>query len=144
MFSQITFKRPQELFASGAILGALRGVRMDSIEIVTSDEQVAGETAAVFERIAGGLGELERLALAFGHLRCVDHGMSYRFFGLGTGQVRVAVATGLCARLLSDLFFLRFQRGSHIVGPSLLIKFRPIARVPLQYFAWSEFLFSSG
>src|SRR5215469_13041693 len=103
MFSQITFKLPQELFASGAILGALRGVRMDSIEIVTSYEQVAGETAAVFERIARGLGELERLALAFGHFRCVDDSRSYRFFGLATGRVRLT--SGLCARFLGDLFF---------------------------------------
>ena len=65
MFAQISFKLAQKLFASGAIFGALCRIRMDSIEIVTSDKQVAGETAAVFERIARGLGELERFALAF-------------------------------------------------------------------------------
>ena len=58
MFAQISFKLAQKLFTSGAILGALCRVRMDSIEIVTSDKQVAGETAAVLERIARGLGKL--------------------------------------------------------------------------------------
>src|SRR4030095_17006896 len=61
MFTQIRFKLAQKLLASGPILGGLCGVRMDSIEIVTSDEQVASETAAVFERIARGLRKLERL-----------------------------------------------------------------------------------
>src|SRR5215208_6574735 len=60
MFAQIGFKLAQKLFASGAILSALCGVRMDSIEIITSDEQVAGETAAVLQWIARGLGKLER------------------------------------------------------------------------------------
>src|SRR5215475_1001890 len=81
MFAQISFKLAQKLFASGAILGALCRIRVNSIEIVTSDKQIAGETAAIFERIARGLRQLERLALAFGHLRCVDDGSSYRLFG---------------------------------------------------------------
>src|SRR5439155_1123821 len=53
--------------ACGAILGGLCWVRVNSIEIVTSNKQVAGETASVLERIARGLGKLERLALAFAH-----------------------------------------------------------------------------
>src|SRR5438093_2688751 len=65
MFTQITFKLAQKLFASGAILGALRGIRVNSIEIVSPNKKVAGETPAVFERIARGLGELERFALPF-------------------------------------------------------------------------------
>ena len=64
MFAQISFKLAQKLFASVAILGALCRIRIDSIEIVAADEQVAGETAAVVERIARGLSEFERLALA--------------------------------------------------------------------------------
>ena len=58
VFAQLTFKLAQKLLACGAIVGGLCRVRMDSIKIVTSDEQIAGETAAVFERIARGLGKL--------------------------------------------------------------------------------------
>src|SRR5439155_12206832 len=79
-------------------------------EIVTSDKQVAGETAAVFKRIASGLGKLERLALAFRHLRCVDNG-SYRLFGLCTG-------------FLSDLFFRCFEWRFHINRLSFRAKSR--------------------
>ena len=56
MFAQISFKLAQKLFASGAILGALRWIGMDSIEIVTSDKQVAGEAPAVLQWIARGTG----------------------------------------------------------------------------------------
>jgi len=133
---------------------------MDSIEIVTSDEQVAGETAAVFERIARGLRKLERLALAFRHLRCVDNARRYRLFRL-------------CAGFRGDLSFRCFERRFHtnrlsfraksrnpaeerwvpqrdvstsldMTNKLLLIKFCPITRMFLQYFAWSKFLFSSG
>src|SRR5947207_10713810 len=100
MFAQISFKLAQKLLASRPILGGLCRVRMDSIEIVTSDKQVAGETAAVFQRITRGLGELERFALAFGHLRCVDDGSRRRLLGLR-------------ARFLGDLFFGGFQRRLH-------------------------------
>src|SRR4029077_3714709 len=86
-FAQVSFELAQKLFASGAILGGLCGVRMDSIEIVTSDKQVAGESAAVLQRSARGLRKLERLTLAFRHLRGVDDGSRYRLFGL----------CGLCA-----------------------------------------------
>src|SRR4029450_10356215 len=101
MFAQIGFNLAQKLLTSGPILGALGGIRMDSIEIVTADEQVAGETAAVFERIARSLGELERFALASGHFRRVDDGRSYRLFGL-------------CAGFFSDLFFRRFEGRFHM------------------------------
>src|SRR5262249_15157122 len=87
--------------ARGAILGGLCGVRMDSVEIVTSDKQIAGETAAVFERIARGLRKLERLTLAFRHFRRVDDGG-------WQGRFR------LCAGFLSDLFFRCFERRFHI------------------------------
>src|SRR4029453_16982033 len=108
MFAQIGFKFAQKLFPSGPILSGLCRVRMDSIEIVTSDKQVAGETAAVFERIARGLSELERFTLAFHHLRSVNNGRSYPLFGLGTG---------LCAGFLSDLFFGCFEGGFHCFAP---------------------------
>src|SRR5438876_6079934 len=49
MFAQITFQLADEIFARGAIFGTLRGIRVNSIEIVTSDKQIAGETAAVLE-----------------------------------------------------------------------------------------------
>src|SRR5262245_52069979 len=117
MFAQISFKLAQKILPSGPIVGGLCRVRMDSIEIVTSDKQVAGETAAVFERIARGLGELERFTLAFRHLRCVNDGRSYRLFGLTTGGVRVAAATGFCAGFLSDLFFRRFEGRFHCLAP---------------------------
>src|SRR5213594_4626303 len=70
MFAQITFQLADEIFARGAIFGTLRGIRVNSIEIVATNKEIAGETAAVLERIARGLSQLERLALAFGHLRC--------------------------------------------------------------------------
>src|SRR5262249_7141348 len=151
VFAQISFKLPEELFSSGTILGGLCRIGMDSIEIVTSDEQVAGETAAVFERIAGGLSKLERFALALGHFRCIDDGSGRAYFGLRAG-------------FFSDLFFGRFEWRLHrmiicqIVSAgrlpacrdrqgclsSVLIKFRPITRMLLQNFAWSKFLFSLG
>src|SRR5437899_3709944 len=68
MFAQITFQLADEIFARGAIFGTLRGIRVNSIEIVATNKEIAGETAAVLERIARGLSQLERLALAFGHL----------------------------------------------------------------------------
>ena len=101
MFAQITFKFAEEIFARGAIFRALRGIGINSIEIITSDEKIAGETAAVLERIAGGFCQLERFALAFRHLRRVDDG-GHRFFGS-------------CAGFLSDLFFRRFERRFHII-----------------------------
>src|SRR6266487_2741372 len=68
MFAQITFELAQEIFARSAVFRALRGIRVNSIEIVTSDEKVASETAAVLERIACGFGKLKRFALALRHL----------------------------------------------------------------------------
>src|SRR5206468_7553025 len=47
MFAQVTFQLLQEILARDAVLCTLRGVRVNPIEIVTSDEQIAGETAAV-------------------------------------------------------------------------------------------------
>src|SRR5439155_16150027 len=64
MFAQITFQLADEIFARGAIFGTLRGIRVNSIEIVATNKEIAGETAAVLERIARGLSQLERLALA--------------------------------------------------------------------------------
>src|SRR2546430_15074668 len=89
----------QEIFASGAVLRALRGKWINATEIVASDEKIAGETTAVFQRIACRFGQLERFALAFRHLRCVNDG-SRRFFRF-------------CACFLSDLFFRRFERAFH-------------------------------
>src|SRR6266404_9621399 len=39
VFAQISFELAQEIFARGAIFCALRGIRVNSIEIVTSDEK---------------------------------------------------------------------------------------------------------
>src|SRR2546423_8852105 len=100
MFAQISFEVAQKLFTSGTILGALRGVGMNSIEVISPDEQVAGETATVFQRIARGLGEFKRLALAFCHFRGVDDARRYRLFGL-------------CARFRGDLFFRCFEGRFH-------------------------------
>src|SRR5439155_27090485 len=141
-----------KVFCSDALFCGLCRIRMDSNEIVTSDEYVARETAAVFKRIARGLGKLERLALAFGHLRGVDHSCSCPLFGF-------------CAGFLGDLIFPCFEWRFHMIHLSfraksrnpaeqrwvtqrdvstslgmtelLLIKFRPFARVFLQNFAWS-------
>src|SRR6266478_3958679 len=66
--AQIRFEFAQEIFARGAILRALRRIWINSIEIVTSDEKVAGETAAVLKRIARCFCQLERFAMAFRHL----------------------------------------------------------------------------
>jgi len=72
MFAQITFQLLQEIFARDAVFRALRGIWVNSIEIVTSDEKIAGETAAVLERIARRFRQLKRFPLAFRHLRRVD------------------------------------------------------------------------
>src|SRR5438128_6626129 len=101
MFTQVVVDLAQELFDGGTIFRTLRGIRIDSIEIVTPDEKIASETAAVVERIARGFRELERFALAFRHLRCVDDSSSYRLFGP-------------CAGFLSDLFLRRFERRFHV------------------------------
>src|SRR2546423_7074651 len=107
VFAQITFKFMQEIFASRAVLRALRGKWINSTEIVASDEKIAGETTAVFKRIARRFGQLERFALAFRHLRCVNDG-SRRFFRF-------------CAGFLSDLFFGRFEQAFHTsTGVSLV------------------------
>src|SRR4051794_22921399 len=111
MFAQITFKLAQKLLASRSIFGGLCRVRMDSIEIVASNEQVAGETAAVLQWIARGFCKLERLTLAFAHLRCVDDSSRRR-------------PLGLRARFLSDLFFGCFQRRFHIIHLSFRAKSR--------------------
>src|SRR5882724_13268359 len=58
MFAQISVQLAQEIFACGAIFRALRRIRVNSIEIITSDEKIAGETATVLERIAGRFREL--------------------------------------------------------------------------------------
>ena len=68
MFAQIIFELAQELFTRGAIFRALRGIGINSIEIVSPDEKIAGEAPAVLKRIARGFGQLERFALAFRHL----------------------------------------------------------------------------
>ncbi len=107
MFAQITFQLTDEIFAGGAIFGALRGIRVNSIEIVTSDEQIAGETAAILERITCRFRELERFALALGHLRRVDDG--------GDRLPR------FCAGFLSDLSFRRFERRFHEGSASMLL-----------------------
>src|SRR5438105_410881 len=86
-----------------ATLGRLRRIRMNTREIIAADEKVAGETSAVLERIARGLGKLERFALAFDHLRCVDDGNRRRSFRLCAGFLSPATAG----------FFRRFERRFH-------------------------------
>src|SRR5437667_2714551 len=111
MLPQIIFQLAQKIFASRAIFRALRGIRVNPIKIIASDEKIAGKTAAILERIARGLGQLECFALAFRHLRCVDDG-GYRFFRLVTGRVR---PTGGCrAGFFSYLLFRRFERRFHV------------------------------
>src|ERR1700745_3763228 len=111
MFAQISFKLVQKARSSGTILGGLCGIRMDPIEIVTTDKQVAGKTTTVFERIPRGLRKLERFTLAFAHFRGVDDVSSLRFLGLR-------------ARFLSDLFFGSFEWRFHINHLSFRAKSR--------------------
>src|SRR6266550_7563701 len=99
--AQISFQLLQKFFASGAIFRALRRIRVNPIEIVATNKKVAGETAAVLERIARGFRQFERFPLAFRHLRRVNDG-SRRSFRLRAG-------------FLSDLLFGRFERGFHII-----------------------------
>src|SRR5215471_19711151 len=164
MFAKISFKLAQKVFPSRAILGALCRIRVNSIEVVSADEQVAGETASVLKGIPRRLGELKRFALAFGHFRSVDDGSRHRSFRFCTG-------------FLSDLFFRCFERGFHggtgippagtqgilpgvrtswkreidrldarllhrhaACATSFCIKFRPVTRMPLQYLARRKFL----
>ena len=68
LFAQIVLQLAQKIFAGGAILCALRGVRVNPFEIIASDEEITGETATVLERIARGFGQFERFALALRHL----------------------------------------------------------------------------
>src|SRR4029077_17240552 len=113
MFTQISFELAQKIFACSAIFRALRGIRIDPLEIVTSDKKFAGKTAAVLERIARGFGKLERFALALGHLRGVDDS-GRRPFRLATGRVRPT--GGVRAGFLSPAtagFLRRFERTFH-------------------------------
>jgi hypothetical protein len=100
ILAQILLQIREKFLSSLAILGALLRPWINPIEIVTSDEKIAREAAALVERIARGLGKLERFALAFGHLRGVDDAGRRRLFYF-------------CRRFLSDLFFGCFQRGFH-------------------------------
>src|SRR6266516_1732219 len=108
MFAQITFQLVEEIFARGAVLCTLRGIGVSPIEIVTPDEEIAGETSTILERIARGLSQLERLALAFGHLRCIDDGGRRGLFHFRAG-------------FLSDLFLRRFERRFHEWSASMLL-----------------------
>src|ERR1700747_3073393 len=69
VFPQITFQFLHKFLASRAIFSALRWIWVNSIEIVATNKQIAGETAAVLERIARRFRQLERFPLAFRHLR---------------------------------------------------------------------------
>src|SRR5215475_8146679 len=104
VLTQVTFQPLQKFFASCAIFCALRRIRVNPIEIVAADKQIAGETATVLEGVAGRFRQLERFPLAFPHLRRVNDGGS-RFFWL-------------CASFLSDLFFWGFEWGFHVSGLS--------------------------
>src|SRR6266705_4653368 len=116
MFAQIIFQLANKIFASDAILCTLRGIRINPIEIVTSDEQIAGETAAVLERIARRFRQLKRLALAFGHLRCIDDSRR-RLLQLSAG-------------FLNDLFFRRFERRFHIISSTDILSVGTLGILP--------------
>src|SRR5437667_2688807 len=113
MFTQVVFDLAQEIFARGTIFRTLRGIRIDSIEIVTPDEKIAGKTAAVLERIARCFCQLERFALPFRHLRRVDDSDRRGLFGLR-------------ACLFSNLFLRRFEGGFHIIRLSFRAKSRKL------------------
>ena len=68
MFAQISFEFVEKIFTGGAILRALRRPRVNSIEVVSPDEKIAGETAAIIQRIARSFRQFQRGALAFRHL----------------------------------------------------------------------------
>src|SRR5207249_11190199 len=77
--AQISFQLLQKFFASGEIFRALRRIRVNPIEIVATNKKVAGETAAVLERIARGFSQFERFPPPFRHLLRVDHAGSSLF-----------------------------------------------------------------
>ena len=60
---EIGAKLREKSFARGAIFRALLGKGKDAVEIVAADEEIAGETAAFVERIAGTFRQIERGAL---------------------------------------------------------------------------------
>src|SRR5947208_7948540 len=99
--TQISFQLLQKFFASAAIFRALPSIRVNPIEIVATNKKVAGETAAVLERIARGFRQFETFPLPFRHLRRVDDGRRR--------------SLRLRAGFLSDLLFGRFERGFHII-----------------------------
>ena len=151
VLAQILFQIGEKFLASLAILGALLRPGINPIEIVTPDKKIAREAAALVQRIARGLGKLERFALAFGHLRGVDDAGRRGLFHF-RGRFLSPATAG---------FFGCFQRRFHkssaslwlaeqpnasgtLALHSLLIKICPITRMFLQYFACSKFLFSSG
>src|SRR5205823_12044680 len=78
---------------------------VDAIKIVTPDKKIARETAAIVQRIARRLGQLERFPLTFRHFRSVDDrgGRPFRLRRFGTG-------------FLGDLFLGRFERRFHVTG----------------------------
>ena len=102
VLAQILFQIGEKFLASLAILGALLRPGKNPIEIVTPDEKIAREAAALVQRVARGLGKLERFTLAFGHLRGVDHSCRCSF-----------PLFGFCAGFLGDLFFRRFEWRFH-------------------------------
>src|SRR6266487_1948925 len=100
MLAQIRFKLLQEWFPSGPVFHALFRKRTNAIEIITADEEIARETAAIIERIARCLGQLERFALALRHSGRVDDRSSGRL-------------SRFYARLFADLLLWRFERRFH-------------------------------
>src|SRR5205085_7744962 len=119
IFAQVFFETCQEFFARFPIFRALLRPWINPIKIVTTDEQIAGEAAPLIQWITRRFGKLERFALAFRHLRRVDHGCGHRLLWLATGRVRVAAATGLGAGFLgpgSAGVFRRFGRGLPSAG----------------------------
>src|SRR5438132_11044638 len=99
MLAQIRFELLQKWFARGAIVRALFRKGMNAPEIVATDEKIARETAAIIQRIARRLSQLERFALTLRHFRSVDDGRG--------GLPR------LDAGLFGGLFFRCFERRLH-------------------------------
>ena len=67
MLAQIRFELLQKWFARGAIVRALFRKGMNAAEIVATDEKIARETAAIVQRIARRLSQLERFPLTLRH-----------------------------------------------------------------------------
>ena len=96
------FKLREKFSSPAARSSALcSGHGIDAIEIVATDEQVAGEATALVERIARAFGKIQRRSFTGRHLGSVDHGRR------GAGLALVSSAICFSGASSGEFIFLR-------------------------------------